>query len=65
MQIATALGARVVAVNVDDCKLEKATKEGAVATANAKRDNVPEAVRTSTGGDAHVSLDGLGIRTRC
>jgi propanol-preferring alcohol dehydrogenase len=61
VQIAAALGAQVVAVDVDDVKLEKATKEGAVATVNAKRERASDAVKTITGGGAHVSIDGLGI----
>ena len=35
-------------MDVDDRKLEKATKEGAVATVNARRDNVPDAVNRVT-----------------
>jgi propanol-preferring alcohol dehydrogenase len=62
VQIASALGAQVVAVDVDDRKLEKAVKEGAVATVNARDGKVPEAVRTITSGGAHLSIDGLGIR---
>lgn len=62
VQIASAVGARVVAVDVDDEKLARAREQGAAATVNAKRDKVPDAVKEITGGGAHVSVDGLGIQ---
>ncbi|MCL8207869.1 MAG: zinc-dependent alcohol dehydrogenase family protein [Actinomycetia bacterium] len=62
IQVAAAVGAQVVAVDIDDAKLDKAREEGAVAVVNARRANVPEAVREITGGGAHVGIDALGIR---
>jgi propanol-preferring alcohol dehydrogenase len=62
VQIANAAGARVVAVDVDEEKLARARQEGAVATVNARQQNVPEAIREITGGGAHLSVDALGIR---
>ncbi|HEY8415403.1 MAG TPA: zinc-dependent alcohol dehydrogenase family protein, partial [Thermaerobacter sp.] len=62
VQIATAMGAQVIAVDVSDEKLAKAREEGAVATVNARRESVPEAVRELTRGGADVSIDALGIR---
>ncbi|KYD13254.1 Alcohol dehydrogenase [Caldibacillus debilis] len=62
IQVATALGAQVIAVDIDDEKLENAKKEGAVAVVNAKKENVPEAIKEITKGGAHVGLDALGIK---
>ena len=62
VQIATALGAQVVAVDLDDAKLEQARAEGAVATVNASADPAPEAVQEITGGGADVSIDALGVK---
>jgi alcohol dehydrogenase len=61
--IAGALGAAVVAVDVDDAKLELARSLGAAHTVNA-RDPVDEIVEL-TGGGAHVSLDALGSAATC
>jgi alcohol dehydrogenase len=65
IQIAAALGARVIAVDVADDKLAFAKELGADATVNAAKDNVPNAVATLTGGGAHVSVDALGIAATC
>lgn len=64
VMIAASLGANVVAVDLQDDKLEFARSIGAVATING-RDvaDVPDAVRALTGGGAHVSIDALGHRT--
>ena len=60
IMIATALGANVIAVDVDDAKLDFARSIGANAIVNSKKaDNVVAAVRDATGG-AHVSIDALG-----
>jgi propanol-preferring alcohol dehydrogenase len=63
VQIAAAADAMVVAVDTEDRKLAKARDEGAVATVNARGLNpeqVGQAVKDSTGGGVHVSLDTLG-----
>jgi propanol-preferring alcohol dehydrogenase len=60
VQIASALGGRVVAVSRSQEKLDQARGEGAVATVQAG-DNATEAIRDVTGGGAHVSIDALGI----
>ncbi|WP_028782192.1 zinc-dependent alcohol dehydrogenase family protein [Thalassobacillus devorans] len=65
VQIATALGANVIAVDIADDKLEFAKKLGAVATVNAKKENVPEAIQHITKGGANVSIDALGIQQTC
>jgi D-arabinose 1-dehydrogenase-like Zn-dependent alcohol dehydrogenase len=62
IQVANAIGAQVIAVDIDDEKLEKAKQEGAVAVINARRENVPEAIKEITKGGAHVGIDALGIR---
>ena len=66
VMIAHAAGARVVAVDIADDKLELARKLGADATVNASRvADVVEAVRAITDGGAHLSLDALGHPTTC
>jgi alcohol dehydrogenase len=61
IMIATALGARVVAVDVNNEALEFARSCGAVETVNADEEHgVVEMVREATRGGAHVSLDALG-----
>jgi len=65
IQIAAALGARVIAVDVADDKLAFAKELGAEATVNAAKDDVPNAVATLTGGGAHVAVDALGIAATC
>ncbi|TGU56514.1 alcohol dehydrogenase, partial [Mesorhizobium sp. M00.F.Ca.ET.186.01.1.1] len=62
VQVASAVGAMVIAVDVDDAKLAKAKEEGAVAVINARKENVVEAVKEITKGGAHASIDALGIR---
>ncbi|MFZ5652940.1 MAG: zinc-dependent alcohol dehydrogenase family protein [Pseudomonadota bacterium] len=64
-QIANALGANVIAVDIHDQALEVARKMGAVHTVNAGRDNPAEAIKELTGGGAQVSVDALGIATTC
>jgi D-arabinose 1-dehydrogenase-like Zn-dependent alcohol dehydrogenase len=65
VQIATALGANVIAVDVADDKLAFAKELGAVATVNAKGVDPAGAIFEITGGGAHVSIDALGIATTC
>jgi alcohol dehydrogenase len=61
VQIAVAAGARVVAVDVSRPALELAGRLGAEVVIDAAAvDNVGAAVRDSTDGGAHVSLDALG-----
>ncbi|HSC04902.1 MAG TPA: alcohol dehydrogenase catalytic domain-containing protein [Solirubrobacteraceae bacterium] len=61
VQIGTALGAGVVAVDIDDRKLAAAREQGAAATVNARETDVIGAVKEATGGGAHVALGGLGV----
>ena len=70
VQIAAALGARVIAVDVDDEALALATEFGAAEAVNPgslpeEGDSVPERIRELTDGGADVSLDALGIAETC
>lgn len=66
IMIASAVGARVVAVDISDDKLELAREFGADAVVNAmKVEDVVGAVKDLTGGGAHVSLDALGSLSTC
>jgi alcohol dehydrogenase len=64
--ISTALGAKVVAVDISDEKLALARQFGAVASVNASSAaNVADAIRELTGGGAHVSVDAIGNAEVC
>jgi len=66
IMIATALGARVIAVDISDDNLALAKSLGAVASLNANSvANVAEAIRDLTDGGAHVSLDAIGNAEVC
>ena len=66
VNIASALGAEVIAVDLFDEKLEMATDVGADHTVNANEvDDPAEAVRDLTDGGADVSVDALGIAETC
>lgn len=64
IMIATALGARVVAIDIDPAKLELAKSLGATRTIDASTtDDVPSAIVQLTAGGVHCSLDALGSAT--
>ena len=66
IMIAAALGARVVAIDIADDKLELAQKIGAEAVINSNAvASVTEAVMEITGDGAHVSIDALGHPSTC
>ena len=66
IHIAAAIGANVVAVDLDDRKLELAKKVGAQHVINGKKvEDIPMAVFDITHGGAHVGVDALGIATTC
>lgn len=66
IEIAAALGAKVIGVDIGDDKLALAKELGAVEVVNATRAaNPAEVVRELTGGGAHVSVDALGIEATC
>jgi len=66
VQIASALGANVIAVDIDAAKLEAARRQGAVVVVDARANNDPAgAIREITKGGADVAVDGLGIKATC
>ena len=66
VQIGTALGANVIAVDIKDGKLELAEEFGATYTVDpAAVDDVPGEIKTLTDGGADVSVDALGIEETC
>ena len=65
VMIASAVGANVVAVDIDDKTLTLAEELGAVATINAGATDVVDAVVEVSRGGAHVSLDALGHPETC
>jgi D-arabinose 1-dehydrogenase-like Zn-dependent alcohol dehydrogenase len=60
VQIGAALGAGVIAVDIDDRKLEAARAQGAALTINARGTDVAEAIKEATRGGAHAALGGHG-----
>jgi alcohol dehydrogenase len=66
VMIAVAVGAKVVAVDIDEDKLRFARALGAAAVVNARSaGDVASAVADTTGGGAHVSIDALGSVETC
>ena len=66
VMIASALGANVIAVDLQDDKLALAKQVGAAVAINASQvASVPEAIREITQGGAHVSMDALGHSVTC
>jgi alcohol dehydrogenase len=65
VQVAAALGANVVAVDVRDASLDRAADLGATATVNVEEEKPPRVIRGVTDGGAHVSVDALGTAETC
>ncbi|MFW5774521.1 MAG: zinc-dependent alcohol dehydrogenase family protein [Tangfeifania sp.] len=66
IMIAAAAGANVVAVDIDDEKLEFAKSVEAQVVINASNTkDIPQAIKNATGFGAHVSLDALGSQETC
>jgi len=66
IMIAAAAGAYVIAVDIDDAKLDFAKEIGANAVLNARAiDDIPAAIKDITRGGAHVSVDALGSAVTC
>jgi alcohol dehydrogenase len=66
IMIGQALGARVIAVDIDDAKLELARDIGASACINANASNdVSAKIRELSKGGAHLSIDALGSPVTC
>lgn len=65
IQVAAAIGAKVIAVDVSEKALAAARDLGAMHVINSRTDDPVEAVRTITHGGAQVSVDALGIAETC
>jgi alcohol dehydrogenase len=66
IMIANALGARVIAVDINEETLALARRLGAVASINATQSpDIVEQIRSLTRGGAHVSVDALGSASTC
>ena len=66
IMIAAAAGANVIAVDIDDEKLQLAKKVGAVILINAKKVGlVSEEIKNITVRGAHLSIDALGSQETC
>jgi alcohol dehydrogenase len=60
IMIGAALGANIIAIDIDEAKLDRAVGLGALYKVNAKHSDAVTAVKELTGGGAHVSIDALG-----
>ena len=65
IMIATALGAQVIAVDIRRDRLEFAERCGAIVVVDASETDPIAAIRESTHGGSHVSIDALGSRATC
>jgi D-arabinose 1-dehydrogenase-like Zn-dependent alcohol dehydrogenase len=65
VQIAAAVGGKVIAVDISEQALTAASAVGAAYIINARTEDPVEAVKTLTRGGAHVSVDALGIESTC
>ena len=65
VQIAAAIGANVIAVDLDGRKLEMAKTIGANHIVNAKAGDPAKEIMEITRGGAHVSVDALGVAATC
>ncbi len=65
VQIAAAVGAKVIAVDPSRPAREAAKNVGAAHVVDPRQEHPLEAIRTLTHGGAHVSIDALGIAETC
>lgn len=66
VMIANALGANVIAIDIDNDKLDFAKSIGAIEGVNSKENtDVVAAVKEISAGGVHISLDALGSRETC
>jgi D-arabinose 1-dehydrogenase-like Zn-dependent alcohol dehydrogenase len=63
--IAKAIGAKVIAVDINDEALKLAKEFGADITINSKEKDAVQEIITITNGGAHVAVDALGISITC
>jgi len=62
IQVAAAVGAQVIAVDISDDKLNQARQAGANAVVNSRTEDVPQAIKEITGGGAQVGIDAVGMQ---
>lgn len=62
IQTAHAVGAQVIAVDIDDDKLRQARDAGASHVINSRKEDVATAIKDITQGGTHIGLDALGIQ---
>ncbi|PIC82992.1 alcohol dehydrogenase catalytic domain-containing protein [Sporosarcina sp. P1] len=65
INIAAAMGAAVIGVDINEGNLELAKKMGAVHTINSSKTDPAEAIRELTNGGAHISVDAIGRTETC
>ncbi|MBB2180430.1 zinc-binding dehydrogenase [Gluconacetobacter tumulicola] len=65
VQIAAAVGTKVIAVDPSPHARDAARKLGAAIVVDPREANPVEAIRELTGGGVHVSIDALGIEETC
>ncbi len=66
IMIATALGAQVIAVDIDEESLQLAKQLGAIHVVNASHSRfIIDEIRSLTEGGAHVSVDAFGSQETC
>lgn len=65
VMIAAAMGAQVVAVDIREDRLEFAQRCGATAMINSTSTDPVAAIKETTHGGAHVSMDALGSHATC
>lgn len=65
VQIAVALGANVIAVDISEKVLAVARELGAIYTINSKAEDPVNAIKDITQGGTQVSIDALGIKETC
>lgn len=65
IMIASALGVRTVAVDVDERSLDLAAAFGATHTVDARTTDAASAIVELTGGGAHSSIDAVGTTATC
>ena len=65
VNIAAALGAQVIGVDINPDNLELAKRLGASFTVDSREGDPVEAIVEISGGGAHVSVDALGIAETC
>ncbi|SDI09268.1 alcohol dehydrogenase, propanol-preferring [Alteribacillus persepolensis] len=65
IHVATAMGANVIAVDINDEPLALAKEHGAKVTINGKEKDAVNEIKELTKGGAHVAIDALGITATC